>query len=135
MNTKLRQKAKINFQKDFVKLMNNVVFGKTMKNEEKHRNIKPNDHNTNFFTENVLAIKKRKTQILIDELYILDIEFIYMILDDYVKSKYGENAKRCYMDTESYIVHVKTNDIDKDIVQNIETRFDTSNFEIDHYLK
>ena len=58
-----------------------------------------------------------------------------MILDDYVKSKYGENAKRCYMDTESYIVHVKTNDIDKDIVQNIETRFDTSNFEIDHYLK
>ena len=58
-----------------------------------------------------------------------------MILDDYVKSKYGENAKRCYMDTDSFIVHVKTSNIDKDIERNVETRFDSSNFEIDHYLK
>ena len=58
-----------------------------------------------------------------------------MILDDYVKSKYGENAKRCYMDTDSVIVHVKTSNIDKDIERNVETRFDSSNFEIDHYLK
>ena len=58
-----------------------------------------------------------------------------MILDDYVKSKYGENAKRYYMDTDSFIVHVKTSNIDKDIERNVETRFDSSNFEIDHYLK
>ena len=52
----------------------------------------------------------------------------------YVKPKYGENAKLCYMDTESFIVHVKTDDIYKDIAENVETRFNTSNFEIDRPL-
>ena len=53
---------------------------------------------------------------------------------DYVKPKYGENAKLCYMDTDSFIVHVKTDDIYKDIAEDVETRFDTSNFEIDRTL-
>ena len=48
---------------------------------------------------------------------------------DYVKPKYSENAKRCYMDTGSFIVHVKTDDIYNDIAKYVETRFDTSNFE------
>ena len=50
---------------------------------------------------------------------------------DYVKPKYGENEKLCYMDTDSFTVHVKTDDTYKDIVKDVETRFDTSNFEID----
>ena len=61
---------------------------------------------------------------------ILMYEFWY----DYVKPKYGENAKLCYMDTDSFIVHVKTDDIYKDIAEDVETRFDTSNFEIDRPL-
>ena len=49
---------------------------------------------------------------------------------DYVKPKYGENAKLCFRDTDSFVVHVKINDIYKDIVEDVETRFDFSNFEI-----
>ena len=52
---------------------------------------------------------------------------IYEFLYDYVKSKYGEKAKSCYMDTDSFIVYIKTDDIAKDV----ETRFDTSNYELD----
>ena len=55
---------------------------------------------------------------------------------DYVKPKYGENAKRCYKDKNSFVVHIKIEDIYKDIAD-VETRFDTSNFELDrdHLLK
>ena len=53
---------------------------------------------------------------------------------DYVKSKNGEKAKLCYMDTDSFIVHVKTGDIYRGIAEDVETRFDTSNYELDKPL-
>ena len=56
---------------------------------------------------------------------------IYKFWYDYVKPKYGENAKPSYIDTDNFIVHVKTNDIYKDIAEVVKKRFDTSNFEID----
>ena len=52
----------------------------------------------------------------------------------YVKPKYDENANLCYMGTDSFIVHVKTEDIYKDIAEDFETRFGTSNFELDKTL-
>ena len=78
MNTKLRKKkAKNDFEKDFFKSMNNAVFGKTMENVRKHRDIKsvttderrnqlvsePNYHTTKCFSENLLAIEMKKTKV------------------------------------------------------------------------
>ena len=57
-------------------------------------------------------------------------EFSY----DYVKLKYSENAKLCYMDTEGFIAHVKIDNIYKDIAKDIEARFDTSNFKLQRPL-
>ena len=57
-------------------------------------------------------------------------EFYY----DYVKAKYGENAKLCHMNTDSLIVHVKTDDTYKDISEDVERRFDTSNIELEKVL-
>ena len=59
---------------------------------------------------------------------------MYEFLYDYVKSKYDENTKLWFMDTESFIVHVKADDIYKDIAEDVETSFDTSNFELERPL-
>ena len=152
MNTKLRKKAKHNFEKDFFKLMNNVGFGKNMKNLRKHRSIKlvaterrknflvsePSYHTAKFFAENLLCIEMRKTQILMNKpvylrLSILDLSktAMYEFWYDYVKPKYSEKSKLCYMDTDSFIVHIKANNIYKGNVEDVETRFDASNYEVD----
>ena len=57
-------------------------------------------------------------------------EFCY----DYVKPKYGEKAKLYYMDTNSFIVDIKADDIYKDIEEHVQTRFDTSNYELKREL-
>ena len=59
---------------------------------------------------------------------------MYEFWYDYTKPKHGEKAKLCYMDTDSFIAHIKTNDIYKDIAEDVETKFDTSNYELDRPL-
>ena len=54
----------------------------------------------------------------------------YGFFYDYVKPKYGEKEKFYYMDTDSFIVYIKTDYIYKDIAENVENRFDSSNFEL-----
>ena len=151
MNAKLRQKAKNNFEKSFFKLINNAVFRKNMENVRKHRKAKlvttekrrnylvseSNYHTTIFFTKNLLAIEMRKTQTLIHEHAYLGLSILdqsKIVTYDYVNQKYDENATLCDLDTDSFIVHVKTDDTYKDITEDVEPRFDTSNFEIDRPL-
>ena len=59
---------------------------------------------------------------------------IYEFWYDYVKLKYGEKAILCFMGTDSFIVYIKTDNICKDIADDVETRFDTSNYELDRPL-
>ena len=136
--------------------MNNAVFRKTMENVRKHRDIKlvtterrrnylvsePNYHTTKFFTGYLLAMEmKKKTEILKNKpvylgLSILELSKILMYKSwyDYVKPKYGKKAKLSYMDTDGFIVYIKTDDIYKDIAEDIVTRFDTCNYELERPL-
>ena len=59
---------------------------------------------------------------------------MFEIWYDYANPKYDEEAKLCYMDTESFIVYIKTDDTYKVIAENVETRFDSSNYELDKPL-
>ena len=55
---------------------------------------------------------------------------MYEFWYDYMKLIYGDNVKLCYMDTDSFIMHIKTEDFYKDNANDIEKRFDTSNYEV-----
>ena len=81
MNTELRKIARSDFEKDFFKLMNNAVFGKTMENVRKHRDIKlvttdkkgsklvsePNYHTINLISENLSIIEMRRTKVKLNK--------------------------------------------------------------------
>ena len=135
--------------------MNNSVFEKTMENVTKHRDIKlvtthkrrnqlvsePNFHTTKRFSGNLLAIKMKKikekmTKPVYLDLSILEISktLMYEFRYDYIKPKYQDNAKLCYMDTGSFVINTKTEDFYEDIANDVEKRFDTSNYEVNRPL-
>ena len=135
--------------------MNNAVFVKTMENVRKYRDIKfvttdkrrnklvsePNYYTIKCFSEKLVAIEMKKTKIKINKpiylgVSILEISkiFMYEFWYDYMKPKYGDTVKLCYMDTDSFIMHIKTEAFYKDIANDVEKRFDTSNFEVDRPL-
>ena len=59
---------------------------------------------------------------------------MYEFWYDYVKPKYDEKAKLCYMATSSFIIYIKADDIYMDSTEDVENRFDTSNYELDRPL-
>ena len=146
MNTELRKIAKNDFEKDFFKLMNNAVFGKTIENVRKHRDIKlvTTDKKRSklvLISENLSIIEMRRTKVKMNKLIYLGLSIleiskllVYEFWYDYMKPKYDDNVKLCYMDTDSFIMNIKTEDFYKDIANDVEKRFDTSNYECDRSL-
>ena len=136
--------------------MNNAVFEKAIENVKKPNDItlvttegrrnylvsELNFHIEKVLTEKLLAIAMKKTEIRMNKdaylrLSILELNKIlkYKFWYDFVEPMDCENAKLCYISTDRIIVHVKTDNIYRDIAYNCQTRFDNSILEYTgHYL-
>ena len=153
MNTKLRTKGNNDFEKDFFKLMNNSVFGKTMENIRNRVNIKlvndrekakkltakPNFKHLNIFCEELIAVHMKKTSLVFNKpvylgMCILDFSktIMYEFHYNYIKKKYGDKAKLLFTDTDSLMYEIKTEDFYKDISGDVKDRFDTSDYPPNH---
>ena len=153
LNTDLRSKANNEFEKDFFKLMNNSVFGKTMENirnrvdirlvnsEAKAKKLaaKPNFKHCNIFDENLVAIHMKKTKLVFNKpvylgMCILDLRktLIYDFHYNYIKNKFNDKATLLFTDTDSLAYEIKTEDFYKDISGDVHGFFDTSNFPKGH---
>ena len=126
MNTRLRKDSKNDFEKGFFKLMINSFYGKTMENKRKHRDFKlvtsdkrrsilvseSNYHTSKYISEDLMIIEMKKVWVKMNKpIYlgqaILDISktLMYEFWYDYIKPK--------YMDTDSFVINVKTEDFYK----------------------
>ncbi len=155
LNTELRKKGTTDFEKDFFKLMNNSVFGKTMENIRNRINVKlvisekacnklakkPNFKSANIFHENLIAVHMEKTTVKLNKpiqigMSILDLSktLMYGFHYDYVKPKWGDKAALLFTDTDSLCYEIQTDDFCKDIKDDASKWFDMSNYEKDHPL-
>ena len=153
LNTNLRVKATNDFEKDFFKLMNNSVFGKTMENirnrvdirlvtresQAKKLTCKPNYQHHTIFSKNLAAVHMKKVKLYFNKpvylgMSILDLSktLMYDFHYNYIKPKYGDNAKLLFTDTDSLAYEIQTEDFYRDISSDVELRFDTSNYPKDH---
>ena len=153
-NTELRKTATNSFEKDFFKLMNNSVFGKTIENIRKRQNVflvdnrekasklscKPNFERLNIFDRNLVAIHLKKTEVYFNKpVYvgqaILDLSKLLMFdfNYNYIRNKYSyKKARLLFTDTDSLMYELKTDDFYADISADIKTRFDTSDYPQGH---
>jgi hypothetical protein len=151
-NTNERKHAKSAFEKDFFKLMNNSVFGKTMENVRKHKDVrlvssakqmkklssKPNFKSFKIFSEHLVAVEmsKRVAKLfkptyvgmsILDVSKMLMFEFHY----DKIRSIYGQKAKLLMTDTDSLVYHIETPDVYADLLQDLDA-YDTSDYPTNH---
>ena len=152
-NTELRKKALSQSEKDFFKLMNNSVFGKTIENIRKRQNIilvdnrkrakrlvnKPNFERATIFDKNLIAVHMKNTEIYFNKpVYvgqaILDLSktLMFDFHYNYIKKKYSDKVELVFTDTDSLLYHIKTDDFYKDISCDIQTKFDTSDYPPEH---
>ena len=153
MNTQLRTKAKNNFEKDFYKLMNNSVFGKTMENIRNRVDVKlvnnverlkklaakPNFKFPKIFCENLIAVHMKKTSLTMNKpvylgMCILDLSktIMYDFYYNYLKKKYGDKMILLFSDTDSLMCKIQTEDFYNDISGDVWDRFDTSDYPENH---
>lgn len=153
LNTELRTRASNDFEKDFLKLMNNSVFGKTMEAIENRFDIrlvgsaaraaklvaKPSYERTTIFDENLVAIHMKRTKLLHNKpiylgMCLLDLSktLMYDFHYNYIKHKYGDKAKLLFTNTDSLAYEIETEYFYPDIANEISDRFDTSEYPKDH---
>ena len=128
--------------------MNNSVYGKTMENVRNHRDIilfttngkrhfasEPNYHSTKNISKDLLVMEMKKTEVRMNKpIYlgqaILDLSktLMYEFWYDYIKPKLSDKVRLCHMDTDSFVMYIKTEDFYKDISNDIARWFDTPNF-------
>ena len=156
MNTEFRKQAKNDFEKNFYKLMNNSVFGKTMENLRNRVDIKIVRSNEKdkirklvasplyarhvIFTNDLVGIDMHKSRLLLNKpvytgMTILDKSKILMydFFYNHLKKQYGEKCELLYTDTDSLLLKIETEDVYKDIKAN-ENFYDTSDYPKEHPL-
>ena len=147
-NTQKRTHAKNSFEKDFFKLMNNSVFGKTMENIRKRVDVrlvtskekllklasKPTYVSSKIFNENLVAVHKIKETLTMNRpayvgMCILDLSktLMYDFHYNYIKHKYGNKAKLLFTDTDSLTYEIETNDAYNDFFKD-KSKFDNSDY-------
>ena len=150
-NTKKRANAKNSFEKDFFKLMNNSVFGKTMENLRKRQDIKlvtdeenllrwaskPSFISCKIFNEDLVAVHKTKTTLTLNRpayvgMCILDLSktLMYDFHYNYIKSKYGDKARLLFTDTDSLTYEIEADDVYQDFWKD-KHLFDNSDYSKD----
>ncbi len=153
LNTDLRTKATTEFEKNFFKLMNNAVFGKTMENVRNRVNVKlvtnekslnklarrPHFKSINIFSENLVAVHMEQTTVRLTKpiylgMSILDLSktLMYNFHYNYIKPKYDDKASLLFTDTDSLCYEIRTRDLCQDISGDVDRWFDTSNYDKDH---
>ena len=152
LNSRLRTLAKNEFEKDFFKLLDNSVLGKTMENIENHKDMKlvisqdkyakyvmkPNFKDGHPFLKHLLTVETGKTETKMNKpvylgLGMLDLSktLIYEFHYDYMRSKHGCKVSLCYMDTDTFAYEIGTEDLFRDIATDVERRFHTSGYSKD----
>ena len=153
MNTALRTKATSSFEKDFFKLANNSVFGKTMENVRNRVDIrlvnnkekflklaaKPNYHASTIFSENLVAVNMKRTKLVLNKpiylgMSILDISknLMYDFHYNYIKPKFSDDSRLLFTDTDSLCYEIRTEDFYEHIANDVHRLFDTSNYPKSH---